>query len=199
VVDLKSLDNVALILMLVVPGLIATFVRAQFITGKTTSHADAALSYLVLSVIYYAVVLPALTSLFPSGLASFRSTWAWFLVLFVGPAFLGLLLGIEAQKQLTRRFLQWCCLNPVHVMPTAWDWKFATAPEQWLLVVLKDGTQFAGYWGGQSFGSSDPKERDLYIERVYDIDDDNNWHPRENGVLIASGEIRTIEFWPCNR
>ena len=38
-----------------------------------------------------------------------------------------------------------------------------------------------------------------YMERVYDIDEEEKWHPRENSVLIAAGEIRTVEFWPANR
>ena len=71
--------------------------------------------------------------------------------------------------------------------------------EQWVLVTLKDGTRFAGFCGDESFMSSDPSERDIYIQWTYDIDDQNNWSSRgENGVLIAAGEVQTIEFWPCN-
>ena len=45
--------------------------------------------------------------------------------------------------------------------------------------------------------SSDPTERDIYIQWIYDIDYKNRWSSRgENGVLIAAGEVRTIEFWP---
>ena len=68
---------------------------------------------------------------------------------------------------------------------------------QWVLVTLKDGTRFAGFCGPESFMSSDPTERDIYIERIYDVDDQNNWSSRrEKGVLITAGEIQTIEFWP---
>lgn len=82
-------------------------------------------------------------------------------------------------------------------MPTAWDWKFGNMNSQWVLVVLKDGTHFGGLCGPDSFVSSDPTERDIYIQWVYDIDDEKNWHPRgETGVLICAGEVRTIEFWP---
>ena len=70
-------------------------------------------------------------------------------------------------------------------------------PGQWVLVTLKDGTRFAGYCGTESCMSSDPTERDIYIESVYDLTDDNVWTPRgENGVLITAGEVQTIEFWP---
>ena len=71
--------------------------------------------------------------------------------------------------------------------------------QQWVLVTLKDGTRFAGFCGEESFMSSDPGERDIYIQWTYDIDDHNNWSSRgESGVLIAAGEVQTTEFWPYN-
>ena len=63
---------------------------------------------------------------------------------------------------------------------------------EWVLVTLKDGTRFAGYCGPDSFMSSDPAERDLYIQWVYDLDDEDGWRSRgETGLLIAGGEINT--------
>ena len=121
----------------------------------------------------------------------------WFSLIFVGPAALGLLLGVNIQKDLFRRVLQRGGLNLVHATPTAWDWKFRAMPTQWVLVTLKDGTRFAGYCGPESFISSDPAERDMYIEWIYDVDSDNKWvNVGKKGVLITSGEIQTIEFWP---
>ena len=40
----------------------------------------------------------------------------------------------------------------------------------------------------------------MFIQWIYDIDEDGTWTPpkSERGVLIAAGEIRTIEFWPYN-
>ena len=82
-------------------------------------------------------------------------------------------------------------------MPTAWDWKFGNMDNEWVLVTLKDGTRFAGFCGAQSFISSDPAERDIYVQWIYDIDDNHHWQSRgETGVLITSGEVKTIEFWP---
>ncbi len=70
---------------------------------------------------------------------------------------------------------------------------------QWVLVTFKDGTYLRGYCGPNSFISSDPTERDMYIERVYDLGDNGLWVDQdEKGALIAPGEISTIEFWPCH-
>ena len=122
----------------------------------------------------------------------------WFTLIFVGPAILGLVLGINIQKNLFRRLLQRCGLHLVHAIPTAWEWKFSAMPPQWVLITLKDSTRFAGYCGPQSFISSDPAERDMYIEQIYDLDADYQWvNVGRKEVPIASGEIQTIEFWPC--
>ena len=130
---------------------------------------------------------------------SYGKVLTWFALILVGPAILGLLLGVNIQTDAFRRFLQWSRLNPVHVIPTAWEWKFRGMSEQWVLVTLKDGTRFAGFCGSGSFMSSDPVERDIYIERIYDIDDDDRWISRgEKGLLVAAGEVQTIEFWPPN-
>jgi Family of unknown function (DUF6338) len=197
--DLKSIENVYLVLAFLVPGLIGCFVRAQFITGRTPSHTESALSYLTLSVIYYALALPAVDYALSMQEPGYRKALVWFALVFAGPALFGLVLGLNAQKEITRRLLKRVGLNSVHVMPSAWEWKFGGMKESWVLAVLKDETKFAGYCGTRSFMSSDPKERDLYIEQVFDRDEQNNWHPRESAVLITAGEIRTIEFWPIIR
>lgn len=193
---LLSLNNLYLILVFIVPGFIALSVRSQFITGRILSNSkDAILSYLTVTVIYSALVLPFVD---PESIE--KSRLAWFALVFIGPIFLGLLLGINIQKDLVRRFLNRFGLYPAHAIPTAWDWKFNAMAEQWVLVTLKDGTHFAGFYGAQSFVSSNPDERDMFIQWIYDIAEDGTWMPpkSERGVLIAAGEIRTIEFWPYN-
>ncbi len=198
--DLKFFDNPYTILVLLVPGLIVLFVRSQFLTGRSPSHSAALLSYFTVSVIYYALALPFVHFVLSIDETGYVKTlMAWFALIFIGPVLLGLLLGVNIQKNLFRRVFHWCGLNPIHAMPTAWDWKFGGMTDQWVLVTLKDGTRFAGFCGSESFMSSDPTERDIYIQWIYDIDNQNNWTPRdENGVLIVAGEVRTIEFWPYN-
>jgi hypothetical protein len=64
------------------------------------------------------------------------------------------------------------------------------------MAVLKDGTKWIGYLGPNSFTSTDAEERDIYIEHVYNLGDDDVWTPRGSSVLIAHGEIQSLEFWP---
>lgn len=176
-------------------GFIVLFVRSQFVTGRRPSHSASLLSYLTVSVIYYALVLPFVDLESPIVMSGTSAVVTWFALVIFGPALLGLMLGIDVQRNLLRGLLQRVGLNPVHVMPTAWDWKFSGMTDQWVLVTLKDGTRFGGFCGRESFMSSDPGERDVYIQWIYDIDADNNWSSRnEKKVLIAGGEFQSVEF-----
>ena len=191
--DLKSVDTLYPVLMFVVPGLIILSIRSQFVTGRRPSHSAALLSYLAVSAFYYALILPFVDFAEPPGVV------AWFFLVFVGPTMVGLLLGIEIQSDLLRKFLRCCRLNPVHSIPTAWDRKFSKMGSQCVLVTLKNGTKFAGYCDEDSFMSSDPTERDIYISWLYDLGDEDQWLARdESSVLITSDEVSTIEFWPYN-
>lgn len=195
--ELKSIDNLYLILGFLVPGLIVIFVRAQFVTGWRPSHSTTILSYFTISVIYYALALPFVDFVLSIKELGYGKVLAWLTLIFFGPAAFGLFLGINAQKNLFFRGLQWLRLNPVHVVPTAWDWKFGRMGSQWVLVTLKDGIRFGGFFSSGSFASSDPNERDIYIQWLHDIDGENKWHScGDKTVLITSGQVKTIEFWP---
>ncbi|MDE0149666.1 MAG: DUF6338 family protein [Rhodospirillaceae bacterium] len=195
--NIKPFQDLYLTLGLLVPGLIVLFVRSQFVTGRNQPHTEAFLSYLVVSAIYYAIAFPIIDFFQSIEISQYINLLGWLILVFIGPAGLGLLLGVNVQYDLLRRLLRKCGLNPVHAMPTAWDWKFGSMESQWVLVTLKDGTRFAGFYGAKSFASSDPKERDIYIQWIYDIDPNDVWKSRnENGVLISPDEVQTIEFWP---
>jgi len=188
-----SIDNAALVLALFVPGLVAYFVRSQFVGAEGKDHKDRAITYFVLSVIYLGLVSPFL----PAERGWLLNPVAWLLLVFVGPALFGGILGVSAQKNWIWRLARRCGLNPRHGMPTAWDWKFSHDRIGHVLVKLKDGTKFAGDCGSGSFISTDPSHRDIYIEKVYVLEDGtNNWiddGPRS--VLISPDEIQTIEFF----
>lgn len=110
---------------------------------------------------------------------------------------MGVLLGYITRTEAIRRVLNYFGINPVHAVPTAWDWKFGNMKEKLVIVTLKDETKFAGYCGRGSFMSSDPSERDLFIEKIYGWGDENQWiNNGDHGLWIAADEIRTIEFFP---
>ncbi len=209
--DFKGIDNFHLVLLFIVPGLVALFVRAKFITGRTPSTTDNVLSFVVLSLVYYSlialVIEPALSV---TGPWAVRAT-IWISLVLIGPAVFGVILGIAAQKQWAVRTLTqidyWLGgrldLNLVHVIPAAWDYRFCTVPREGMFVMatLTSGEKVSGFFGRKSFASSDTGERDLYIERAYEVSEEGKWEPHAEivGILIPLREIRYVEFWEPQR
>lgn len=177
--------------------MVALYVRAQFLTGRLPPVGEGLLAYVTLSLIYHALTYPIAYPLYGMALSSSWNKAAWFILIFLGPAVIGLLLGLNIRKGWTKWLLTKLRINTVHPIHCAWDWRFGNCEECWVLAVLKDGTQWAGYMGVDSFMSSDSAERDIYIEKVYEIlEEGKPWVPRTSSVWIAHGEIQSLEFWP---
>jgi hypothetical protein len=198
------MENLYLILVFIVPGVVALSVRSKFLTGRSPSLTENLLTFLVLSLVYYGFTIP-----FINAALSVREPWLahagiWVLLILVGPAIFGLVLGIAAQKEwgiklANKLFADRFDVGIVHVIPTAWDWRFSKMPREgmFVLVTLTDGSVVAGLFGTRSFASSDVADRDLYIEEEYTVTEKGNWEarPQNVGILVPAKEIRYVEFW----
>jgi hypothetical protein len=194
--DLKDLNNIYLVAAFIIPGLIITYIRAQFIAGRLEKFSDAALGYLTLTLVYYGISIPFI-GLILNLEKGLLKTLLWWALIIVGPSAFGLLLGVAIQRDWLRWIATKLRLRLVHNTPTSWDWRFATCETaRFVMVTLTDGTKFAGIFGVNSFASTDPAERDLYIEEVMDVDETGAWNYRDevHGVLLLAKEIRFIEF-----
>lgn len=86
----------------------------------------------------------------------------WLFVFFVAPLTLGLLLGFIWQRDIHRRLASTIGIRITHPIPNSWDYMFSSITEAaWLLITLTDDRQVAGYFGPESFASSDVNERDI--------------------------------------
>ncbi len=212
--DFLKIENVLFILFFIVPGLIISFIRAFFIKNRIPTNSEKIVSYFTISMIYHSLIWPLFILIFPN-ILDFASTerllqWVranticvmiiFIIFVLLIPVICGFLLGLNIQKEWIYTVLRRFNINLVHPISTAWDWKFSTMQEQWILVTLKDGTKYAGYCDSESsFFSSDPMERDIYIKYIYELDDENRWEPiPDKSVLVIGGEVKTIEFWSRN-
>jgi hypothetical protein len=115
--DLKAPENLYLLFFFIVPGLVIVYVRSRFISGRTPSHTENVLGYLVLSLLYYSMTLPFIEQAF-----TIREPWIaraaiWIALTLVGPAMFGLLLGAWAQKEWGLRIASALRLSTIHVIP----------------------------------------------------------------------------------
>lgn len=194
--ELPDLKNVYLITAFIVPGLIIIYMRSRFVTGRMEKMSDAVLGYLVVTLIYYGLSVPAIAGIL-SLEQGLRKTLFWWALIIVGPAVCGLLLGVATQREWLRWIAVKLRLRMVHNTPTSWDWRFSNCEHaRFILVTLTDGSLVAGIFGKGSFASTDPSERDLYIQEQMDVSDEGSWSYREEptGILLTAKEIRYVEF-----
>ncbi|MEN9856683.1 MAG: hypothetical protein RL186_1114 [Pseudomonadota bacterium] len=199
--ELLDLEKIQFFFLFSVPGIVALYTRSQFIDGKMPKLSDGISIYVALSLIYHAfwfILLPSLYS-YKFLTASLYQKLQWFGIIFVGPAAIGLWSAVNVRYEWTQRLFQKLGMYPIHPVGTAWDWKFSRTPESWVLVKLKDGTIWRGVLGPNSFISSSPQERDIFVEKVYKINensDSDEWIERDSSVLITHDQVQSIEFWP---
>jgi Family of unknown function (DUF6338) len=185
--EFKGTENFYLILAFVVPGVIALAVRSMFITGRNPKPTENLLTFLVLSLVYYSFIVFLL-----QGALSVKEPWTarvliWILLFIIGPAIFGFVLGVAAQKEWAAGaiyssharlstypwYRNWLDLKIIHAIPTAWDWRFSKVGRDgvFIMVTLTNEVKVAGYFGHNSFASTDAAERDLYLEEEYDVTD----------------------------
>jgi hypothetical protein len=83
-----------------------------------------------------------------------------------------------------------------HQIPTAWDYVFSRISPCWAVITLKDGGKLYGFVGSESYFSSDPDARDLYISHVIQRDSGGIMKlvPKTAGVYVSKESISLIEL-----
>lgn len=191
---LSSLDTVYLALIFIVPGFIIRAVRTQFIIEQDRTGVDQFVRLLTYSAINNALFGSLLYLIFTYDILAGHKILVWSFLILIAPTVLGVVSGASSQQQLLYKFLCWCNLRPIHVVPNAWDYKFSQAGGEFVLVTTKDDMEIGGWWSGDSFASSDSKERDILIGQVYYIHDDKPWELANRSAFIPASEIKRIEF-----
>jgi hypothetical protein len=193
---LTKIDAIYIALVFIVPGYVFLSLRNQFIAGHSKVGKDQILSYVTLSGVNFAAFGWIIYAAYKNDFGVPTMALSWMLVIILIPATGGVLAGAINRRELMRGLYHWLKLEPVHTIPSAWDYKFSRSPGEWVLVKLKNGTEFAGWWGSQSFAADGYIDRDLLIERVFEVPDSGPWTSTAKSMLIMAGEISTIEFTP---
>lgn len=197
---ISGVDALFFTVAFLVPGFVWQAAMSAFVPRKSEDVQLSFLRFLSISCVNYGLwswLVFLITRASFSSRHPVIAAMAWFVVVFLSPAALGALCGHYTQRDAIRQALQRIGLSPLHVIPTAWDYKFSrTAVPEWILVTFKDGSQVAGWFGSDSFASSETGERDLFIQEVYTINLEGSWEPVEGsaGILIRQDEIKHIEF-----
>lgn len=196
---LDGLNAVLVAIAFLVPGFILSGVLATTFRRRSSSASDLTLQYLTFSCINHGLWSWLIVLMLQGDwLERFPVVTAFlvFLIVFLSPIMLGLLALWLCRTEGVYQLLSALGFMMHRFIPTAWDYKFQQEMPAWVIVRLTDGSTISGFFGNQSFAGDDPDERDLFIEAVFRLDRDGQWHPEPDtaGVLVRASEIATIEF-----
>jgi len=196
---INGTETLFLTLAFIVPGFIWHYVQSAFMPRKTETTQLLLLQFLTFSCFNYALwswlIYMSLVTEYASKHPATVS-FMWVVIILASPVMMGILTGWLRQKQVVRNILSKMGLASLHPIPTAWDYKFHnTRSYVWIQIALKDGGKIAGLYGSESFSSSSPNERDLYIQKAVRIEN-GKWKKidRSDGVLVKGDQIKYIEF-----
>ena len=190
---------------LIAPGYIISFVSSRFTMGRANFSAG----LLALSSVYYSTVW-----LIAGILWDIKSMgqvieeikdinfYSVFAVVALIPAIVGILSGIAIQRKWIydlirwKRIPKWLRPNPIIGTPSAWDFRFLDSKTQWITVHLEDGSEITALYEAGCFVSTDPNERDIYLQKIHKWKKDGENMPiaKIDGILLTGNSIRKIEF-----
>ena len=180
---------------LVTPGYVILFMVSRFTTGRPSFASSLAVSSAYYVIVWAFLDLGSAVHV-AERIRDFDVDWQIAMIVLGAPAAIGVLAGLAVQKEWIYKLLRFIKLEPVHGIPSAWDWKFMRANRQWITVHLKDGTVILAEYDKDCFVSTDPNERDLYLSNVHEWGDDGRpvKDERVEGLLLKADSINRIEF-----
>jgi hypothetical protein len=118
------------------------------------------------------------------------------LISLFGGLILSLIVGVIIQKRIIGWLATKLHLNSVDPADSSWDWLFTKYESHQILITLKDNTEICGWYGKNSFTSSDPAERDMFVEYIYKKDENGYYfdNPDNHGLYISKDQIKFIEL-----
>jgi len=86
----------------------------------------------------------------------------------------------------------------IHPTQRPWDFVFGQRKPYWMIVHLRDQRRVGGLFDSASFASSHPAEPQIYIEKVWELDEKGIFvRPveRSEGLIILGQEIAAVELF----
>jgi len=198
--EIASLDIVLYTALFLLPGFFMRNIIALLNPAKKTSDNIAFLSCLMYSIINLAIWSWAyvLATHLKNGLGI--ADWVYWVILVIITLVGATITSFAVGAFIQRRFVGWIGtkihLNTIDPTDTAWDWLFAKREVCQMIITLKDDSEICGWYAERSFTSSNPDERDIYIQYTYKKDENGMYQPdpESKGIYIPRDLIKYIEL-----
>lgn len=193
---LESLDTLFYTSIFILPGFIINFIIESINPPKKHNEGIYFLKCIYLSIINCAIWSWLYKIIIFSEKLSVVCMFVLLVLLsIIGPILMGFAIAILKQKQIIDRALSIFKIRTIHSIPTAWDYYFSKQKSTFVIITLLDDTKLYGWYSANSFSSSEPEERDIYIEKAYKYVDENwDLDCQSGGFYIPKEQIKFIEF-----
>lgn len=196
-VDLINPGNFDFFARFLLAGLIIIWIRSAFAVGERPRLSEMAVEAVVLSLVNQ-LVFQTITWLIPLlGLPVPTDRPALLAEVLVLPALLGFAFGLSLSRGWNHAILRRLSMPIQSPRRRAYDFAFTVNEvESFVIVTYDDGTRVHGYYGENSLAANDAERSDLYLERIYEVQDDGQWFEMapSRSVLLSLGGMRSIEF-----
>lgn len=197
-IDLISPANFDFFARFLLAGLIIISIRSRFVVGERPRLTEMLVEAVILSLINQLVflLLTSLAGFFIPQLA-LPLRLSFFLEVLALPVVLGSLFGWNLSRGWNESLLRRLSMPVQNPTRRAYDFAFTQHDrEGFVILTYADGMQVHGYFGENSLAASDPQRSDIYLERLYDVDEAGQWQEKTppSGALLMLDGIRSIEF-----
>ncbi|QEW19159.1 hypothetical protein LA6_001341 [Marinibacterium anthonyi] len=198
--NLLSPDTFDFFAKYLLAGFIIISVRSRFVVAERPKAAETIFEAVILSLINQVLFLLAwplcMKSLALAGIP-IGERWPFFAEILLLPALLGMIAGWNLSFGWNHALLRRLSMPVEHPTRRAYDYAFThDRPAGFVILTFTDGTQVFGYYGSNSLAANDSGRSDIYLERLYDVDEAGQWAEKSVGrsAFVSLSGIRSIEF-----
>lgn len=192
--DIWEVDKLVLFIAFVVPGFISLKTYALLQPTQVKDTSQQLVDAVAYSSINYALLIGPIYAIEQLELRTSHPVWY---VLFYVAVLLLAPIG-WAWGFLWLRKTQLLQRSIVHPTGRPWDFVFNQRHRYWVVATLGDGRRIGGYYGPESFASSNPEPEQIYLQETWVLNDGCGFErPRGNsaGILILAKEIVSLELF----
>ncbi|GMO36617.1 MAG: DUF6338 family protein [Termitinemataceae bacterium] len=175
-----------LFVLIVAPGFLSLKVWALIHPSRRVSFADSLYEAVFYGVVNYFLVAVWMLPL----MAKQGAVWK-IIALITALVIVPLLLPHLWKWILSWKSIRKRIINPI---PKAWDVFFGKQKPCFMLVHLNNGQVIGGLYAYNSASSSYPEEEDLYLEKIYEIDDAGKLTKPIDGSLGLLVNCKSIDY-----
>jgi uncharacterized protein DUF6338 len=195
--DIWNVDKLTLFLVFVLPGFISIKVYDLMVPGERRDFSKSLLEAISYSTLNFGALFWLIALIRRDGFYG-----GHFILYSLSVAMI--MVGIPACWPLL--FLRLSTWRPiakhlVHPIRKPWDYVFGKREPFWIIVHLQNGQRIGGWFGIESFASSDPADEQIYLEEAWILDEAGRFLSpveRSRGIIIMKQEIRAVEFFEEN-